>query len=131
MSLAIPTPQRRLEIEVVGTNNLPVEGADIDFSVQTEGALERTLLGGVSNSLGKASILIKFDFSDVKVVASFAGISETVILPPTVIRATVSLKISGGIAPLIPTSTSVCADGKSGQPCVDCNLKGKPYQICA
>jgi hypothetical protein len=125
MSQTTADARWQCEIMVVGNNSIPVEGADISFT------LDGTPAGSIRNSRGRASILIPFGYAQLEVTASSQGVSQSVILTSAIVQATVALDVPGAAikAPL-PTAVT-CPDGTTNHPCIDCIVNGTTIQICA
>lgn len=120
MPLASP---REITVNVVDSQNAPINGADISFGVNG------TPLGSVWRSLGKATIVMPDPFVVVEARATVMLVTQTAQLPPG--QNTHTFRFSQAPPPkkLAPPEAQ-CPDGSSGQPCVDCQVGGSTVRVC-
>lgn len=123
---APPTPEarRQVRIAVRDKNGNFAAGASVDFYQQS------LHLGGATVGDREVTISYPSSMGTIEVVAKLSDEAQSTKLESS--QREQGFQFSG-IAPSHVTGarTARCADGSSGQPCVNCTVGGKPIRICA
>lgn len=115
---------RRVSIHVVDQNLNPIRGADIEFRVGGIAA------GGVQSSAGRAMLELEDPMVAVEVQVTVLSETRTSILSPGDDLQTFQFEFAPQLSPAPGPPVARCANGATGQPCVDCMVAGRTVHIC-
>lgn len=114
----------------VGVRVLDAVG-ELFFGARIEFSLPNFPLGVVEQSAGQASIVYPASELLLKITVSGGGAQQSKLYDPSSRSKEVNFQLPARRALQTPPKpVASCPDGKSGQPCVDCMIQGRPVRVC-